>query len=146
MNKNFTASVVQAGVWTAPITTGRGCKQGDPIASYLLISCGQILSYRLEFDCQFKDITIGEKEFKLPQFADDTTVFLDGSRDSLQSALDIIEIFRSFSGLKMNKNKTKVIGIGKQKHSKDKLSVDANLNWGTTQFDLLGLRFSVNLD
>ena len=46
----------------------------------------------------------------------------------------------------MNKNKTKVIWIGKRKHSKDKLSVDANLNWGTTQFDLLGLRFSVNLD
>ena len=33
----------------------------------------------------------------------------------------------------MNKNKTNVIWIGKQ-------------NWGTTQFDLLELRFSVNLD
>ena len=146
MNQNFTASVVQAGVRSAPITIARGCKQGDPIASYLFIFCGQILSYLLEFDCQFKGITIGQKEFKLSQFADDTTVFLDGSCDSLQSALNIIEIFGSFSGLKMNKNKTKVIWIGKRKHSKDKLSVDANLDWGTTQFDLLGLRFSVNLD
>ena len=146
MNQNFTASVFQAGVRSAPITIARGCKQGVPIASYLFIFCGQILSYLLEFDCQFKGITIGQKEFKLSQFADDTTVFLDGSCDSLQSALNIIEIFGSFSGLKMNKNKTKVIWIGKRKHSKDKLSVDANLDWGTTQFDLLGLRFSVNLD
>ena len=131
---------------SAPITIARGCKEGDPIVSYLFIFCGQILSYLLEFDCQCKCITIGQKEFKLSQFADDTTVFLDGSCDSLQSALNIIKIFGSFSGLKMNKNKTKVIWIGKQKHSKDKLSVDANLDWGTTQFDLLGLRYSVNLD
>ena len=46
----------------------------------------------------------------------------------------------------MNKNKTKVIWIVKQKHSKDKLSVDVNLDWGTIQFYLLGLRFPVNLD
>ena len=61
MNKNFTASVVQVGVRSAPITIARGCKQGDFIASYLFIFCGQILSYLLEFDCQFKGITIGEK-------------------------------------------------------------------------------------
>ena len=61
MNQNFTASVVQAGVRSAPITIARGCKQGDPIASYLFIFCGQILSYLLEFDFQFKGITIGQK-------------------------------------------------------------------------------------
>ena len=119
----------------APITIAKGCKQGDPIASYLFIFCGHILSYLLDFDCQFKGFTIGEKEFKLSQFADDTTVFLDGYRDSHQSAPNIIEIVGSFTGLKINKNKTKMIWIGKQ-----------NLDWGTTQFDLLALRFSVNLD
>ena len=46
----------------------------------------------------------------------------------------------------MNKTKTKVIWIGKQKRSKDKLSVDANLDYGTTQFYLVELRFSVNLN
>ena len=75
MNKNFNASVVQAGVRSAPITIARGCKQGYPIASYLFTFCGQILSYLLEFDCQFKSIAIGEKEFKLSQFTDDTTVW-----------------------------------------------------------------------
>ena len=45
----------------------------------------------------------------------------------------------------MNKNKTKVIWIGKRKHSIYKLLVNAPLDWGTTQFDLLGLRFSVDL-
>ena len=146
MNKNFTASVIQAGVKSSPILIARGCKQGDPIASYLFILCGQILTYLLEFDCIFKGIKIGKKEFKLSQFADDTTIFLDGSQESLQAALNIIETFGSFSGLKMNKTKTKVIWIGKRKHTKDKLSVNATLDWGTTQFDLLGIRFSVDLD
>ena len=77
-----------------------------------------------------KVLQLEKKEFKLSQFADDTTVFLDGSCDSLQSALNIIEIFGSFSGLKMNKNKTKVIWIVKRKHSKDKLCVDAKLGLG----------------
>ena len=44
-------------------------------------------------------IVIGEKEFKLVQFADDTTLMLDGTLHSLQSALNTLEIFGSFSGL-----------------------------------------------
>ena len=45
----------------------------------------------------------------------------------------------------MNKEKTKVIWIGRKKFSKDKLEVNCNLEWGSTVFDLLGLKFSVNL-
>ena len=145
LNANFTASIVQAGVKSETVSIERGCKQGDPIASYLFIFCGQILSYLLQFEKNFTGITIKEKELKLSQFADDTTLFLDGSQNSLQAALNTIEIFGSYSGLKMNKNKTKAIWIGKRKHSIDKLSVNAPLDWGTTQFDLLGIRFSVDL-
>ena len=49
-------------------------------------------------------IVIGEKEFKLVQFADDTTLMLDGTLHSLQSALNTLEIFGSLSGLRMNKD------------------------------------------
>ena len=52
-------------------------------------------------------ITSKGKEFKLTQFADDTTLLLDGSERSLQSALNTLEIFGTFSGLKINKEKTK---------------------------------------
>ena len=65
-------------------------------------------------------VKIGKSHFKIVQFADDTTLFLDGSMCSLQAVLNLLEIFGSYSGLKMNVEKTKVIWIGCKRHSKDK--------------------------
>ena len=79
------------------------------------------------------------------QFADDTTLILDGSQDSLQAALNTLKIYGNFSVLKMNKEKTKVIWIGRKKHSKDKLKVAVNLDWGKVEFVLLGIAFNVDL-
>ena len=36
MNKDFTASVVQAGARSEPITIASGCKQGDPLSVLLI--------------------------------------------------------------------------------------------------------------
>ena len=58
-------------------------------------------------------ITIKNRDFKLTQFADDTTLFLNGSTISLQAAINTLEIFGNFCGLKMNKEKTKMIWIGR---------------------------------
>ena len=90
-------------------------------------------------------IKINNEEFKISQFADDTTLILDGSQGSLQAALSPLEVYGSYSGLKMNKDKRKVIWIGRMRYSKDKLKISINLDWGDTQFTLLGLKFSVNL-
>ena len=45
------------------------------------------------------------EEYKITQFADDTTIILDGSERSLLSALNTTEIFGTCSGLKMNTSK-----------------------------------------
>ena len=92
-----------------------------------------------------KGITICTHDYRLSQFADDTTLLLDGTARSLQAALNTLEIFGSMSGLIINKDKTKLIWIGRKKHSKDKLKTKFPLQWGETAFDLLGLKFSVNL-
>ena len=82
----------------------------------------------------------------MTQFADDTTLFLDGSKDSLVAALNMLEIFGSLSGLKVNTEKTKLIWLGRKKHSRDKFETKQQLDWGTTKFKLLGLNFSVDID
>ena len=45
----------------------------------------------------------------------------------------------------MNTDNTKVIWIGRKKHSKDKLETKYTLVWGNEEFDLLGLKFNVDL-
>ena len=84
-------------------------------------------------------------EFKLTRFADDTTILLDGSQLSLSASLNTLEVFGSYSGLKINTNTTKVIWIKKKKHSKDKLETKYTLVWGNEEFYLLGLKFNVDL-
>ena len=64
-----------------------------------------------------KGIFIGDYEHKL----------LGGTFESIESALNTIEIFGTFSGLKMNGDKTKVIWIRRKKYSCDKLITSLKL-------------------
>ena len=145
LNNNIKASVIQCGILSEPFIIGRGAKQGDPIAPYLFIICGEILSIMIKNNISIKGITIENVEHKLTQFADDTTMFLNGTRESLQAALNTIEIFGTYSGLKINAEKTKVIWIGRRNNSSEKINVSMNLSWGETNFSLLGLEFFINL-
>ena len=71
---------------------------------------------------------------------------LDGTTHSLQSALNTLEILGSFSGLQMNKEKTKVVWIGRKRYSREKLFILEKLDWNNSDFTLLGLQFSTNLN
>ena len=58
----------------------------------------------------------------MTQFADDTTILLDGSQISLTSSMNTLEVFGSLSGLKMNSDKTKVKWLGAKQFCKEKLT------------------------
>ena len=133
-NTDITAYVIQCGFLSKPINIRRGCRQGDPISAYLFLIGAEILSRLIQINPNIIGIKVENMEFKLTQFADDTTLILDGSQHSLQSALNTLEIYGNISGLKMNKEKTKVIWIGRKKFSKDKLNVSVDLEWGCTDF------------
>ena len=60
--------------------------------------------------------------------------------------LNVLEIFGTMSGLKMNTNKTKLVWIGRKRYSRDKLNISTNLEWGNTSFILLGLEYSRDLE
>ena len=56
--------------------------------------------------------TVKDTEIKLSQYADDTTLILDGSEKSLSEALRILESFEKVSGLRLNSKKTEALWIG----------------------------------
>ena len=64
------------------------------------------------------EICINGLAIKIMQYADDTTLLLDGSQSSLIAALNTLEIFGSLSGLKLNTEKNKGCLVGKEKTSK----------------------------
>ena len=145
-NSNIKATILQAGFLSEFINIQRGCKQGDPIAPYLFIICAQILCSLIYKNKAIKGVQVGSEEYKITQFADDTTIILYGLARSLLSALNTIEIFGSVLGLKMNTSKTKLIWIGRKKFSKEKIKTNCTLEWGATDFSFLGIEFSVKLN
>ena len=112
-NNDIRASVLQCGHLSDFFRIERGCRQGDPISAYLFILCVQLMYLMIKLNIDIKGITILNNTYDITQFADDTTLLLDGSQGSLQAALNTIEIFGTYSGLRMNKDKTKVIWIGR---------------------------------
>ena len=91
---------------------GRGCRQGDPISPYLFLLCSEILAHIIRKDPDIKGYSLNDIEIKVSQFADDTSLFLDGSREDLQKCFSVLLKFSTFSGLKMNLDKTKCIWFG----------------------------------
>ena len=144
-NTDIKAFILRSGFLSRPINIERGCRQGDPIAAYLFLICAEVLYLFFQDNPDVKGISINNNNYKMIQFADDTTVFLDGTKDSLLAALNTLEIFGSLSGLKINMDETKIVWLGKKKHSMDKFEISYKLDWGTTEFKLLGINFSVDL-
>jgi len=99
------------------INIQRGCRQGDPLSPYSFILSAEILSIIIKNNKNIKEITIDNIEYKLSQFADDTSLLLDGSEQSLNETLQELDNVYILSRLKLNCDTTKIVWIGSKKYS-----------------------------
>lgn len=143
---NIKSAVIQGGNLSEFFHIGRGCRQGDPLSPYLFILCAEILAIKIRGNKDICGIHVLQTEHKMSQFADDTSLILDGDEKSLSESLIELDWFAKMSGLNINFSKTQVIWIGNKKYSSDILCQDKNLSWGETSFKLLGVNFDVDLD
>ena len=65
-----------------------------------------------------KGILVKDNSFLLSQFADDATLYLDGKEESFRESVNVLVIFASMSGLKINFDKTNAVWIGSEKDSR----------------------------
>ena len=137
--------VLLSGFVSECINIEKGCQQGDPIVAYLFIICAEILLLMINNYDSVMGIKISNKAHKITQIADDTTIILNGTSASLLAALNTLEVYGSYSGLKVNTDKTNLISIRKKRYSQSKIEFGKELDYGTTEFDLLGITFSVVL-
>ena len=71
--------VIQHGVSSEFFNIGRDCRQGDPASPYIFLLCVEIMGLMLRENRDISGITLFGKEYKVLQYADDTTILLDGS-------------------------------------------------------------------
>ena len=144
---NINSCVAVNGQYSSWFPIQRGCRQGDPCSPYIFLICAEILSLLLRNNENIKGINIGSAENPLiSQFADDATLFLDGSRKSFEHSIKTLNYFASISGLGLNIEKTQVVWIGSMKNSTIKYLENVKLKWNPESFKVLGVIFSTNIE
>jgi len=108
----------------------------------LFLLCAEILAILIRKNTGSKGITVKETEIKSSQYADDTTLILDGSRSSLSEALKTLDGFGKASGLKLNNRKTEALWIGSRKKEDEVLFPEKTFKWPKCKVKALGIWFS----
>ena len=67
--------IIQNGIISEYFYPQRGCRQGDPISPYLFLLCAEILGNLIRNNKNIKGIIIERMEYKISQYADDTSLF-----------------------------------------------------------------------
>ena len=129
-DNNVKLSVNQCGNLSSFFGIGRGCRQGDPVSTFLFILCAEILGIMIRNNMNISGIIINDKEHKLSQYADDTLFLLDGTSKSLNATLNVLYEYSQFSGLKVNFEKTHAVWIGVNKYSTASIKQGGNYHGG----------------
>ena len=66
---------------------------------------------------EIKGIKIYNTEVKVSQYADGTTLILDGTEESIRASLLLIEAFGNISGPRLNNEKTEALWIVSKRNS-----------------------------
>ncbi|KAL9983207.1 hypothetical protein ACROYT_G005346 [Oculina patagonica] len=74
----------------------------------------EMLAKTIRSNREIKGFYVDKNEVKLSQYADDTTLILDGSKESLVAALQTLDDFSKISGLRLNDSKTEALWIGSE--------------------------------
>ena len=109
----ITSCVLNNGWKTEFVSPQRGIRQGCPCSALIYIVTAEILAIILRNQRKGINIPNTSKNIKITQLADDTTLFLNNEEDITKS-LNILEEFGTLSGLKINKDKTKGMWLGKR--------------------------------
>ena len=122
----------------------RGVRQGCPLSPYIFLLCVEILAERIRTNKDIEGIFIKGHEIKISQYANDTTIILNGSEKSFTCALLDLELFSTISGLKLNNKKTEALWIGSYTGRVDQLCPEKNLKWVKDKTKSLGVWISTN--
>ena len=103
----------------------------------------EVVFWIIKETSNFKGFEIFQKKFIYTAYADDTTFFLENT-ESVTNLLEVFKHFSQFSGLKPNKSKCEIAGIGVLKGVKVTLCGMRCVNLLEDTIKILGIRYSYN--
>ena len=84
---NNTKSCIMNNGWASNFfSVHSGVRQGCPLSPYHFIILAEILAKAIQKNADIKGLLVKDTEIKLSQYADDTTLILDGSEKSVSEA------------------------------------------------------------
>ena len=129
------SQVINRGYLTQKFEIERGVRQGDPLSAYLFILTIEALATAIRRNPNISGITVNTEQFKISQYADDTTIFLS-DRKSWKYLQELLKQYESISGFKINQTKTVIKGIGKWRTLEGTIG---NIHITTEPVKILGL-------
>ena len=94
-----------------PIPLERGVRQGDALSPMLYVLCVEVLACKIRASQNIEGFLLpdaGGLQFKVCQYADDTTAFVKSVK-SLHALFNVISDFERGSGAKLNRSKTEAL-------------------------------------
>ena len=98
----------------------------------------EVLTIALQKDPTIRGIQVGQKEIKITQYADDTTVLVR-DLDSVSQLMKLFSNFKNISGLEVNKHKTEAMWLGSWRNCNEK---PFGFKWPHNSIYALGVHLS----
>ena len=95
-----------------------GVRQGCPISGILFVIGVELLASAIRSDKSIKGLSLDSKEFRLSEYADDTTCLVQDT-SSASNLFEKLDLFRLCSGLELNRSKTEALWLGSNKNRTD---------------------------
>jgi hypothetical protein len=109
--------VIKNNGWISrPLNLSRGIRQGCPVSSLLFVIAIEIMAINIRSDEHIHGFIFNDEIHKLSQYADDTTLTLSDML-SIPHAIQCINTFCQYSGMKLNVEKTEGIWLGSYKNN-----------------------------
>ena len=143
LHKNQESTVMNGGTSTGYFPLNRGSRQGDPISAYLFILVIEVFFTMVKLNPEINGIEIFDFKYLLSSYADDTTFFLKNKESAIE-ILNTFKIFSIYSGLKINKTKCELAGIGAKNGVLEALSDVKTINLNDNTLKILGVHFTYN--
>ena len=141
--KNQESCVINGGKTSRYFQLKRGTRQGYTISPYLFILVLEVVFALIKLNKKIEGLNILNNTFLYTAYADDTTFFVK-NENSVVEIVNTFDYFSLYSGLKINRSKCEIAGIGSKKGVNMALCGMRNVNLTNDTIKSLGISYSYN--